>query len=87
MLWPTRNAYVEVREVKASEFHHKLEDFFSWGWNGISLRHSTITQSLGLCTPRSGAEYRVMRVCHNMDQSKQRVGRGETEAGFVCQRP
>ncbi len=32
--WPTRNAYVEVREVKANEFHHKLEDFFSRGWNG-----------------------------------------------------
>jgi hypothetical protein len=29
MLRPTRNANVEVGEVKANEFIHKLEDFFS----------------------------------------------------------
>jgi hypothetical protein len=27
---PTCDAYVEIREVKANKFIHKLEDLFSW---------------------------------------------------------
>jgi hypothetical protein len=29
MLRPTRNTYVEIREVKANKFIHKIEDLFS----------------------------------------------------------
>ena len=29
VLRPTRNTYVDIREVKANKFIHKLEDLFS----------------------------------------------------------
>jgi hypothetical protein len=29
MLWPTRNTYVDIREMKVDKFIHELEDLLS----------------------------------------------------------
>jgi hypothetical protein len=45
---------MDIREVKPNKFFHKLEDLFSWGWNGGRYRtlvervHNDVSRSLCL---------------------------------------
>ena len=48
------DTYMDIREVKPNKFFHKLEDLFSWRWNGRRYRtlveriHNDVSRSLHL---------------------------------------
>ena len=54
VLGPTRDTYVDVREVKVNKFFDELEDFLSRRWNGrydrtlVESIHDDVRRSLRL---------------------------------------